>query len=58
MDGEELRTNPAASMENIQKFLGVTPFRNYTQILRWETMVRERTVEMGKQVGRVCLEET
>ncbi|XP_036293613.1 bifunctional heparan sulfate N-deacetylase/N-sulfotransferase 2 isoform X3 [Pipistrellus kuhlii] len=36
MDGEELRTNPAASMENIQKFLGVTPFRNYTRILRFD----------------------
>lgn len=55
MDGEELRTNPAASMENIQKFLGITPFRNYTQTLRWETMIRERTMEeMGKQVGHVC----
>lgn len=59
MDGEELRTNPAASMENIQKFLGITPFQNYTQTLRWETMIRERIVEeMGKQVGHVCLEET
>ncbi|XP_015417650.1 PREDICTED: bifunctional heparan sulfate N-deacetylase/N-sulfotransferase 2 isoform X2 [Myotis davidii] len=36
MDGEELRTNPAASMENIQKFLGITPFQNYTQTLRFD----------------------
>ncbi|XP_064125796.1 bifunctional heparan sulfate N-deacetylase/N-sulfotransferase 2 isoform X6 [Loxodonta africana] len=33
VDGQELRTNPAASMESIQKFLGITPFLNYTQTL-------------------------
>ncbi|XP_077933689.1 bifunctional heparan sulfate N-deacetylase/N-sulfotransferase 2 isoform X3 [Halichoerus grypus] len=33
VDGQELRTNPAASMESIQKFLGITPFLNYTRTL-------------------------
>lgn len=60
VDGQELRTNPAASMESIQKFLGITPFLNYTRTLRWESMTQGRMTlgEMGKQVDRVCLEET
>ncbi|GAB1298813.1 Bifunctional heparan sulfate N-deacetylase/N-sulfotransferase 2 [Apodemus speciosus] len=36
MDGQELRVNPAASMEIIQKFLGITPFLNYTRTLRFD----------------------
>ncbi|XP_037660207.1 bifunctional heparan sulfate N-deacetylase/N-sulfotransferase 2 isoform X2 [Choloepus didactylus] len=36
LDGQELRTNPAASMESIQKFLGITPFLNYTRTLRFD----------------------
>ncbi|XP_014440331.1 bifunctional heparan sulfate N-deacetylase/N-sulfotransferase 2 isoform X2 [Tupaia chinensis] len=36
VDGQELRTNPASSMEGIQKFLGITPFLNYTQTLRFD----------------------
>ncbi|XP_056675479.1 bifunctional heparan sulfate N-deacetylase/N-sulfotransferase 2 isoform X3 [Monodelphis domestica] len=36
VDGQELRTNPAASMESIQKFLGVTPVLNYTRSLRFD----------------------
>ncbi|XP_027716837.1 bifunctional heparan sulfate N-deacetylase/N-sulfotransferase 2 isoform X2 [Vombatus ursinus] len=36
VDGQELRTNPAASMESIQKFLGVTPVLNYTRTLRFD----------------------
>ncbi|XP_040098349.1 bifunctional heparan sulfate N-deacetylase/N-sulfotransferase 2 isoform X2 [Oryx dammah] len=59
VDGQELRTNPAASMENIQKFLGITPFLNYTRTLRWESMTQGRMTlgEMGTQVDRVCLEK-
>lgn len=34
VDGQELRHNPASVMDNIQKFLGVTPLFNYTQALR------------------------
>ncbi|CAI9561319.1 unnamed protein product, partial [Staurois parvus] len=33
VDGQELRSNPAAAMDNVQKFLGVTPHFNYTQAL-------------------------
>ncbi|XP_030884156.1 bifunctional heparan sulfate N-deacetylase/N-sulfotransferase 2 isoform X3 [Leptonychotes weddellii] len=36
VDGQELRINPAASMESIQKFLGITPFLNYTRTLRFD----------------------
>lgn len=59
VDGQELRTNPAASMESIQKFLGITPFLNYTRTLRWESMTQGRMTlgEMGTQIDHVCLEE-
>lgn len=56
VDGQELRINPAASMETIQKFLGITPFLNYTRTLRWESMVQEEEVFVGKEGD--CLEET
>lgn len=46
MDGQELRVNPAASMEIIQKFLGITPFLNYTRTLRWESI----SLGKGKEV--------
>ena len=36
VDGQELRHNPASVMDNIQKFLGVTPLFNYTQALRFD----------------------
>nr|XP_048282435.1 bifunctional heparan sulfate N-deacetylase/N-sulfotransferase 2 isoform X4 [Myodes glareolus] len=36
VDGQELRINPATSMETIQKFLGITPFLNYTRTLRFD----------------------
>ncbi|PNJ40535.1 T0105232 isoform 2, partial [Pongo abelii] len=29
VDGQELRTNPAASMESIQKFLGLMTIRDF-----------------------------
>lgn len=48
MDGQELRVNPAASMEIIQKFLGITPFLNYTRTLRWESISQEKEGFMGK----------
>lgn len=46
-------------MESIQKFLGITPFLNYTRTLRWESMTQGRMTlgEMGKPVDHVCLEE-
>lgn len=42
-------------MESIQKFLGITPFLNYTRTLRWESMTqgRRNLGEMGKQVDHV-----
>ncbi|PIO33417.1 hypothetical protein AB205_0198360 [Aquarana catesbeiana] len=36
VDGQELRNNPAAAMDSVQKFLGVTPHFNYTQALKFE----------------------
>lgn len=43
-------------MESIQKFLGITPFLNYTRTLRWESVTQERTMgKMGKKADHVCL---
>ncbi len=36
MDGVQLRSSPAQVMDGIQKFLGVTPYYNYTQALTYE----------------------
>lgn len=33
VDGQQLRASPAAVMDEIQKFLGVTPHYNYSQAL-------------------------
>lgn len=36
VDGVQLRSSPAQVMDGIQKFLGVTPYYNYTQALMYE----------------------
>uniref|UniRef100_A0A8C4SDQ9 [heparan sulfate]-glucosamine N-sulfotransferase n=1 Tax=Erpetoichthys calabaricus TaxID=27687 RepID=A0A8C4SDQ9_ERPCA len=36
VDGTQLRLNPAVVMEGIQRFLGITPFFNYTQALMFD----------------------
>ncbi|XP_067876624.1 bifunctional heparan sulfate N-deacetylase/N-sulfotransferase 2 isoform X3 [Heterodontus francisci] len=36
VNGLQLRNNPVAVMENVQKFLGVTPHFNYTQALMYD----------------------
>lgn len=33
IDGHQLRTDPATVMDEVQKFLGVTPHFNYSQAL-------------------------
>jgi len=33
IDGHQLRADPAAVMDEVQKFLGVTPHFNYSQAL-------------------------
>lgn len=43
-------------METIQKFLGITPFLNYTRTLRWESMIQEEEGFVGKKGD--SLEET
>lgn len=35
IDGEELKTNPVEVMNELQKFLKITPFFNYTEHLRY-----------------------
>lgn len=36
IDGEELRNNPIDVMNNLQKFLAIAPFYNYTEHLRFD----------------------
>ncbi|KAJ8248458.1 hypothetical protein GJAV_G00242230 [Gymnothorax javanicus] len=36
VDGAQLRSNPALVMEGVQRFLGVTPILNYTQVLTFD----------------------
>uniref|UniRef100_A0A670Y0I5 [heparan sulfate]-glucosamine N-sulfotransferase n=1 Tax=Pseudonaja textilis TaxID=8673 RepID=A0A670Y0I5_PSETE len=36
VDGQELRHSPSSIMENIQRFLGITPPLNYTQALKYD----------------------
>ncbi|GLD74025.1 bifunctional heparan sulfate N-deacetylase/N-sulfotransferase 4 isoform X3 [Lates japonicus] len=36
IDGHQLRTDPAAVMDEVQKFLGVTPHFNYSQALTFD----------------------
>ncbi|XP_052368001.1 bifunctional heparan sulfate N-deacetylase/N-sulfotransferase 4-like [Oncorhynchus keta] len=36
IDGQQLRRDPAAVMEEVQKVLGITPHYNYTQTLRFD----------------------
>ncbi|KAL0203953.1 hypothetical protein M9458_001971, partial [Cirrhinus mrigala] len=33
IDGQQLRNDPAKVMDELQKFLGVTPYYNYSQAL-------------------------
>lgn len=42
-------------METIQKFLGITPFLNYTRTLRWEFVARARGFVVKGEGA--CLEE-
>ncbi|KAM3835190.1 bifunctional heparan sulfate N-deacetylase/N-sulfotransferase 2 [Vipera latastei] len=36
VDGQELRHSPFSIMDNIQRFLGITPLLNYTQALKYD----------------------
>uniref|UniRef100_A0A8C6Y842 [heparan sulfate]-glucosamine N-sulfotransferase n=1 Tax=Naja naja TaxID=35670 RepID=A0A8C6Y842_NAJNA len=36
VDGQELRHSPSSIMDNIQRFLGITPPLNYTQALKYD----------------------
>ena len=57
MDGQELRHNPASVMDNIQKFLGVTPLFNYTQALRWGNRSGEDALSAQCGTNKQYLEE-
>ncbi|XP_077202351.1 bifunctional heparan sulfate N-deacetylase/N-sulfotransferase 2 isoform X3 [Paroedura picta] len=60
VDGQELRHSPASVMENIQRFLGVTPLFNYTQALKFDeakgfwcqVLDGGKTKCLGKSKGR------
>ncbi|XP_051771570.1 bifunctional heparan sulfate N-deacetylase/N-sulfotransferase 2 isoform X1 [Ctenopharyngodon idella] len=60
VDGVQLRSSPAQVMDGIQKFLGVTPYYNYTQALMFDEskgfwcqkLEAGRTRCLGKSKGR------
>ncbi|KAJ6661802.1 hypothetical protein lerEdw1_013324 [Lerista edwardsae] len=60
VDGQELRHSPTSIMENIQRFLGVTPLFNYTQTLKFDeakgfwcqVLEGGKTKCLGKSKGR------
>ncbi|KAK3558958.1 hypothetical protein QTP86_000080 [Hemibagrus guttatus] len=60
VDGLQLRAKPVQVMDSVQKFLGVTPFFNYTQALTFDEskgfwcqrMDAGRTRCLGKSKGR------
>uniref|UniRef100_A0A671X287 [heparan sulfate]-glucosamine N-sulfotransferase n=1 Tax=Sparus aurata TaxID=8175 RepID=A0A671X287_SPAAU len=60
IDGHQLRTDPAAVMDEVQKFLGVTPHFNYSQALTFDPqkgfwcqlLEGGKTKCLGKSKGR------
>ncbi|XP_036372668.1 bifunctional heparan sulfate N-deacetylase/N-sulfotransferase 4 [Megalops cyprinoides] len=60
IDGQQLRTDPAAVMDEVQKFLGVSPYYNYSQALTFDPqkgfwcqlLEGGRTKCLGKSKGR------
>ncbi|XP_029600084.1 bifunctional heparan sulfate N-deacetylase/N-sulfotransferase 4 [Salmo trutta] len=50
IDGQQLRRDPAAVMDEVQKFLGVTPHYNYTRTLKFDqqTGLWSQLLEGGK----------
>ncbi|KAJ8339762.1 hypothetical protein SKAU_G00343950 [Synaphobranchus kaupii] len=60
IDGQQLRTDPAAVMDEVQKFLGVSPYYNYSQTLTFDPqkgfwcqlLEGGRTKCLGKSKGR------
>uniref|UniRef100_A0AAQ4QQ93 [heparan sulfate]-glucosamine N-sulfotransferase n=1 Tax=Gasterosteus aculeatus aculeatus TaxID=481459 RepID=A0AAQ4QQ93_GASAC len=60
IDGHQLRTDPAAVMDEVQKFLGVTPHFNYSQTLTFDPqkgfwcqlLEGGKTKCLGKSKGR------
>ncbi|KAL7841294.1 hypothetical protein SRHO_G00249850 [Serrasalmus rhombeus] len=60
IDGQQLRNDPAAVMDEVQKFLGVSPYFNYSQALTFDPqkgfwcqlLDGGRTKCLGKSKGR------
>uniref|UniRef100_A0A8C1YA84 [heparan sulfate]-glucosamine N-sulfotransferase n=1 Tax=Cyprinus carpio TaxID=7962 RepID=A0A8C1YA84_CYPCA len=60
IDGQQLRNDPAKVMDELQKFLGVTPYYNYSQALTFDPqkgfwcqlLEGGRTKCLGKSKGR------
>ncbi|KAG7458751.1 hypothetical protein MATL_G00223920 [Megalops atlanticus] len=60
IDGQQLRTDPAAVMDEVQKFLGVSPYYNYSQALTFDPqkgfwcqlLEGGKTKCLGKSKGR------
>ncbi|XP_033871892.3 bifunctional heparan sulfate N-deacetylase/N-sulfotransferase 4-like isoform X1 [Acipenser ruthenus] len=60
IDGQQLRSDPAAVMDEVQKFLGVSPYYNYSQALTFDPqkgfwcqlLEGGKTKCLGKSKGR------
>ncbi|KPP76730.1 hypothetical protein Z043_103903 [Scleropages formosus] len=60
IDGQQLRNDPAAVMDEVQKFLGVSPYYNYSQALTFDPqkgfwcqlLEGGKTKCLGKSKGR------
>lgn len=60
IDGEELKSNPVEVMNELQKFLKITPFFNYTEHLRFDpkkgffcqVIKEDHTKCLGRSKGR------
>ncbi|KAK3889373.1 hypothetical protein Pcinc_006625 [Petrolisthes cinctipes] len=61
IDGEELRSDPVYVMNDLQRFLGIQPFYNYTEHLRFDkrkgffcqVVGEDRTKCLGRGKGRI-----
>ncbi|ELV13433.1 Bifunctional heparan sulfate N-deacetylase/N-sulfotransferase 4 [Tupaia chinensis] len=55
IDGQQLRSDPATVMDEVQKFLGVTPHYNYSEALTTflSNYYRDHNVELSKLLHRL-----
>ncbi|MGH0161444.1 UNVERIFIED_CONTAM: hypothetical protein FKN15_041203 [Acipenser sinensis] len=58
IDGQQLRSDPAAVMDEVQKFLGVSPYYNYSQALTFVNVVNVFNLEKQEPLPHICFSLT